>query len=114
MIRLSRRAPWNDRLRNPYRTRYAQVDGRRFLIESDSLRSPWFVWEVQHDGTIANHDRDFVALAFNLPAVRLALQLRVDGKSEDEIRAAVSTAGSAGTGRNHPRNVERRRRRWSQ
>jgi hypothetical protein len=109
MIRLSQRAPWNDRLGNPYRTRYAQVDGRRFKIEADRLDALWFVWEVQHDGTIADPERDFVAIAFNLTHARLAIQLRIDGKTEDEIRVTIARTPRVGTGRNHPRNVERRR-----
>lgn len=99
----------NNRLGNPYRTRYALVDGRRFKIESDRLDAPWFVWEVQEDGNVADHARDFVALAFNLAHVRLAIQMRVDGKTEDEIRAAIAHTPRVGTGRNHPRNVAHRK-----
>jgi hypothetical protein len=108
-IHLSKTAPWNPRVRRTYREWFAQVDGRRFRIEADRLDAPWFIWEVEHDNTISNPETDFVAIAYNLPAARLAIQFRVDGKTEDEIRTAMSKAPRAGTGRNHPRHVAHRR-----
>jgi hypothetical protein len=51
----------------------------------------------------------FVALVFNQAQVRLAIQMRLDGKTEDEIRQAVHQAPRPGTGRNHPSHVARRR-----
>ncbi len=111
MIRLSQIAPWNRRLRNPYRTRYTQHDGRYFKVEADRLDAPWFVWEITADGEPINDSWDdaFVARAWNLPAVRRAIELRVEGKTEKEISAALRELPSAGTGRNHPRNVAARR-----
>lgn len=108
-VRLSQRAPWNARLLNPYRTRYALVGGRRFIAEAENLRDLWTVWEVDEDGRVVNPDRDFVGLAFTLAQVRLAVQMRIGGKSEDEIRTAMVTSPRPGTGRNHPRHVERRK-----
>lgn len=114
VVVLHQRAPWNARLPHTYRQRYAEVDGRYFHVEADSLDAPWFVWEIDRDGgLLGGPDAAFVALAFNLPAIRLAIRLRVAGKTEDEIREVVARAPSAGTGRNHPRNVEWRRRRRS-
>jgi len=49
-IRLSQVAPWNSELRNPYRTRWAQVGDRMFKVYADSLDGPWFVEVVDHDG----------------------------------------------------------------
>lgn len=106
---LSQRAPWNSALRNPYRTRYTLVGGRRFIAESERLDDLWTVWEVDEDGRVVKPDTDFVAHAFTLALVRLAVQMRVAGKTEDEIRTAMITTPRPGTGRNHPRHVERRR-----
>jgi hypothetical protein len=50
-IRLSQTAPWNPALRNPYRTRYAEQAGRYFTVRADYLTAPWFVWEIDRDGT---------------------------------------------------------------
>jgi hypothetical protein len=47
---LSQIAPWNPRLGNPYRTRWAQVGDRRFKVSSDSLDGLWMVDEVDEDG----------------------------------------------------------------
>lgn len=106
-IRLSQVAPWNGRLTNPYRTRYAQHDGRYFKARADSLDDVWMVYEIDHDGDILKQDvaTSFVALAFTLAHVRLAIELRVVGRTEDEIRQAINDAPRPGTGRNHPRNV---------
>ncbi len=110
MIRLSQTAPWNPELTNPYRTRYAEHGGRYFKATSYSLSEYWFVWEVDHDGEIPGDPKDaIVGMARNLPQVRLGIELRVEGKNTDEIRAAMMALGGQGTGRNHPSNVERRR-----
>lgn len=111
MIRLSQAAPWNKALTNPYRTRYAEHGGRYFRIEADRLDAPWFVWEIDREGNLLDGpDAAFVAIAMNLPQVRRAIEMRAAGSSTDEIRPALSAMGRAGTGRNHPSNVERRRR----
>lgn len=112
MIRLSQTAPWNRRLTNPYRTRYAEYSGRYFQIEADRLDAPWFVWEIDRDGNLlGGPDAAFVVIAMNLPQARRAIELRVEGMDGTQIADALRAMGSAGTGRNHPRNVERRRRR---
>lgn len=54
-IVLSQRAPWNDRLGNPYRTRWTQVGDRRFRIASDCLDGLWMIDEVDHDGEPLGH-----------------------------------------------------------
>lgn len=110
MIRLSQTAPWNPELTNPYRTRYAEHGGRYFRAESHYLGGHWFVWEIDRDGEIPGDPKDaIVAMALNLPQVRLAVELRVEGKDNDAIRGALIALGPQGTGRNAPRNVERRR-----
>lgn len=119
MIHLHRTAPWNSSLRPQYRVWYAEVDGRYFKVQSDPGRTVlWSVYEIDAEDDIIKQaadgfDNSFVAIAFNLPQVRLAIQMRIDGKSEDEIRRAVIAAPSAGTGRNHPRNVAARKA-WRQ
>jgi hypothetical protein len=56
-IRLSQVAPWNSGLRNPYRTRWAQVGDRMFKVYADCLDGVWFVEEVDHDGEQLHHGR---------------------------------------------------------
>lgn len=112
MIHLHRKAPWNTSLRD-WRTRYIQVGNRKFTAELDG--GIWSVWEVGDDGLPLGwrehgvRDEMSVALAFNQQQVRLAIDLRLGGKNEDEIRKAVHAAPRLGTGRNHPKNVEARR-----
>jgi len=90
-VRLSQTAPWNARLRNPYRTRYAQHGGRYFEVRADSLNDVWSVWEIDHDGVILNRDpASFVALTFTLAQARQAIALRVAGAAEEEIDEATS------------------------
>lgn len=47
---LHQTAPWNPRLRNGYRERYAQVGGRYFKVSADGLRSWWWCEEIDADG----------------------------------------------------------------
>jgi hypothetical protein len=111
-IRLHRRAPWNATLRPDRRLWFAQADGRYFTVESEQGGPAiWFVWEVGTDGLPLNGDLDqaFVAIAMNLPQARHAITLRLAGKAESEIRTELRDMGRAGTGRNHPRHVARRR-----
>lgn len=110
MIHLSQTAPWNSRLTNPYRTRFTEHGGRYFRAESYNLSGFWFVWEIDRDGeTLGDPKTAIVAMALNLPQVRLAVELRVEGKDTDAIRNALIALGPQGTGRNSPENVERRR-----
>lgn len=114
MVTLHQTAPWNDRLTNPYRTRYAQVDGRYFKVEADRLDAPWFVFEIDpaDDIVVQMADQDryvIVAIVFRLDHARLAIQMRANGASKEEIEAALRAAPSPGTGRNHPNHVARRR-----
>lgn len=51
-IRLSQVAPWNPRLGNPYRTRWCEVDGRKFKIYAASLDALWEIDEVDADGDV--------------------------------------------------------------
>ena len=110
-ITLHQTAPWNDRLTNPYRTRYATVDGRYFKVEADSLDAPWFVWEIDADDTA--QAAQCVGIAFSLAQARAAIQARAAGGDEDAIEAAMSNTPRQGTGRNHPDNVARRQS-WGQ
>jgi hypothetical protein len=65
MIRLSQTAPWNSKLRNTYRTRYAQHAGRYFRIYAEYLNSGWYVEEIDTDGEridlISVYERNLVA-----------------------------------------------------
>lgn len=111
MIRLSRSAPWNPNLRNS-RIRYIQAGDRKFTADLEG--GIWSVWECDETGhalgwRTLDIEAAFVALAFNQAQVRLAIQMRLDGKTEDEIRKAVHRAPRPGTGRNHPKHVARRR-----
>lgn len=82
---LSQTAPWNSRLGNPYRTRWALVEGRRFKVSADHLNDMWTVEEVDEAGkglTLrspargedaadpANWEFGFRALAFTLAEAR--------------------------------------------
>lgn len=107
-IRLSKVAPWNAQVRRTYRQWYTQVNGRRFVIEADSLDALWTVWEVDHNGRVADPEAGFVAHAFNLATARLAIEMRTAGKTEAEIREAMLTTPRVGTGRNHPKHVAHR------
>jgi len=112
MIRLSQTAPWNRQLTNPYRTRFTEHGGRYFKAESHHLTDYWFVWEIDRDGEPLGDPKDaIVAMALNLSQVRLAVELRVEGKGTNAIRDALIALGSQGTGRNSPENVARRRNR---
>lgn len=112
MIRLSRTAPWNKSLRD-WRTRYIQIGDLKFTAELEG--GIWSVWQVGDDGLPLGwkdhgiRDEMFVAHAFNQPQVRLAIEMRMDGRGEDEIRSAMVMTPRVGTGRNHPKNVEARR-----
>ncbi len=99
-ITLSQVAPWNARLRNPYRTRFAEVDGRYFKVAADYLNAPWFVWEIDRDDDprvrLADEERyPLVALVFTLAAARVAIRMHVDGATRDEIDAAVDATRRA-------------------
>lgn len=109
-IHLHQVAPWNSRLRNPYRTRYAQHGGRYFRVEANNLRDLWSVYEINDQGEELN----LVDFTWNLAQARLIIDLFVAGKSPDEIDEAIRVAPRPGTGRNHPRNVALRQGRTVQ
>lgn len=53
-VRLSSTAPWNERLGNPYRTRWAEHHGLKFKVFAQYLRGAYYVEEVNDEGeTIA-------------------------------------------------------------
>lgn len=111
MIRLSRTAPWNKDLRGG-RIRYIQVGDLKFTAELEG--GIWSVWQVGDDGLPVGwrecgvRDEMFVAHAFNQQQVRLAIEMRLGGKTADEIRIAMVTSPRVGTGRSHPKNVAAR------
>lgn len=107
MIHLHKVAPWNPKLRNSYRERFAQVGDRYFRVESGRMDAPWLVFEIDASGDLVD-DRPSVALCFNLPAARQAIQDRVDGMDPDAVCRKALNAPRAGTGRNHPRHVAER------
>lgn len=87
-VTLSQVAPWNARLGNPYRTRWAMVAGRRFKVSADHLNDMWTVEEVDENGEglvlrrpakgeditdPANYDFGFTALVFTLAEARAAI-----------------------------------------
>jgi hypothetical protein len=104
-IRLSQTAPWNSELTNPYRTRYAEVDGRYFKVSAINLQADWDVEEITADDVTITY---ITFLAPNLAAARLAITACLEGKSDDEIFNLMMNAPKTGTGRNAPTNVERR------
>lgn len=117
-ITLHQTAPWNRRLRNPYRTRYAQVGDRYFKVEADRLNTPWFVHEIDSADDIQVQVADdarypLVAIVFSLDHARLAIQMRLDGATYEEIRETLRKTPRPGTGRNHPRHVANRRARYA-
>lgn len=85
-VTLSQRAPWNARLGNPYRTRWAQVGDRRFRVAADSLDAIWFVDEVDEDGEPigAVVDGKWVPGGLSTFAFRLS-------EARDKIAAACSS-----------------------
>lgn len=110
-MRLSKIAPWNSDLRNPYRTRYAEHGGRYFRVQADHLRATWDLEEIDRAGNaIAKPDGStFITFARNLPAVCRAIEDYVAGeKPHKQIFDEGLFAPGAGTGKNHPRNVEGR------
>lgn len=122
-IRLHRIAPWDRSLRGRG-NRYAQIGGR--LFHAERVGGVWSIWEIDRSGlplglSGATYGADaaaVVAAAFgghasNLPQVAAAIAMRLDGKGEDEIRDALLAMPAAGTGRNHPKNVARRRGWWT-
>lgn len=112
MIHLSQVAPWNNELRNPYRTRYAEHAGRYFRVEADRLDGWWFVNEITADGEeiFGRPNEGSIAMCRNLAAVRQAIEDFTGGMSREETFRRALQARGCGTGRNHPDNVARRRR----
>lgn len=51
-VKLSKTAPWNPRLTNSYRDRYAQVGDRYFKVSADTLESLWTIEEIDADGEV--------------------------------------------------------------
>ncbi|UVF61152.1 hypothetical protein SEA_AOKA_28 [Arthrobacter phage Aoka] len=70
-VRLSMRAPWDQSLGNPYRTRWAEVNGRYFRVAAETLDTPWLVDEV----TAAGEWLDMVpdGVTFRLSDARMAI-----------------------------------------
>ncbi len=87
---------------------YAEIGGRYFTVERDMSRDPWFVYEIDKDGEIVG-DSGSIALCFNLQAARGAITDHLAGMNPEEVSTRAITAPPAGTGRNHPKHVERRR-----
>lgn len=83
-IRLSQIAPWNSRLTNPYRTRWCEVDGRKFKIHTDCLDGLWEIDEVDADGELIGRveieagkpvlvDHGLITIAFTLAEAKLKI-----------------------------------------
>lgn len=83
MIRLSQTSPTGRR--NPYRTRWASVDGVTYKVEADWLNSPWTVWRGDLDDILdamspeemrrlgaqgAVDQTECIGIAFNLTEAR--------------------------------------------
>lgn len=60
-IRFSQKAPWNERLGNPYRTRYAQVGEMKFRISADDLTNIWYVEHIDDNGNFIDDDKSRIA-----------------------------------------------------
>lgn len=124
-ITLHRICPWNRNLPRGGSNAYAQVGGRKFTVEGPDVYSVYEVgddgmplgWTKAHEGGVTNKavlhavlDDTFVALAYNRGGARVAIAAWLNGEDRTAIDAAVRAYGHPGTGRNHHRNVERRRR----
>lgn len=81
-IVFSQTAPWNPRLTNPYRTRYATAAGRYFKVEADGLYTPWFISEITADGEWIVTGAS--GLAFNLNEARKAIENAVTTTTTEE------------------------------
>lgn len=56
-VTLHKTAPWNPRLRNGYRERYATAHGRFYKVYAEWLNAPWWVEQIDADGeTISGED----------------------------------------------------------
>ncbi len=122
-IILHRICPWNrSTFRNTSKV-YIQVGDRKFTAEGPHVYS---IHEVGDDGEPlgwaeavaelpdetrlnAVFDATRVAHVTRRSAIRVAVAAYLNGADRDAIGQAVRDFGSRGTGRNHPRNVERRR-----
>lgn len=103
-VTLHQIAPWNDRLRNPYRTRWAQVGDHRYKVSAEWLNGMWTVEQVNEDGDWMPYGAEAtVAMVFNLDEARAAIEAHAAGKTRDEIDAAVSAV---------PRRRRRSGRTW--
>jgi hypothetical protein len=74
---LSKIAPWNPRLRNTYRERYAEAGGRYFKVSAEWLDSPWWVEEIDFDGEPVREpsgDFRFLKLALRLSDARALIE----------------------------------------
>lgn len=98
-IVLSQTAPWNKRLGNPYRTRWAQVGDRRYKVSAQFLYGMWSVDEVDEHGEWLGTKAAVVAQCFNLDEARAAIEAHAAGKTEDEIDAAVNAVPRRHRGR---------------
>lgn len=49
-VTLHKTAPWNPRLRNGYRDRYATANGRFYKVYAEWLNAPWWVTQIDADG----------------------------------------------------------------
>lgn len=108
---LHRSAPWNDEL-HAGNIRYTQVGDRKYTASPDG--GVWNVWVVDAEGLPRDADGTFdagmfVVIAFNLAQVRAAIDLHGAGQTTEEIQDFILAMPRVGTGRNHPRNVARRR-----
>lgn len=122
-ITLHRICPWNRSLPRGGHNAYAQVGDRKFTIEGPDVYSIYEVgddgmpldWKKASEHGVTNKtalfdvlDAAFIALAYNRPGARIAIAGWLNGDERTVIDAAIRTYGNSGTGRNHPRNVERR------
>ena len=70
-VRLSQTAPWNPRLGNPYRTRWAQVGDRYFKVSADGLNTVWDIEEVDAEGKLLVLARPSAQDALTMTAAQL-------------------------------------------
>lgn len=77
MLKLSKTAPWNPSLGNPYRTRWTELDGRKFQVRADRLDGVWFISEVDQDGRW--NPGSFSDLAMTLAEARRIIESEVSG-----------------------------------
>ena len=97
-ITLHQVAPWNRALRNTYRDRFAEVEGRYFKVSADGLQASWDVDEIDAEGNWI----DLVATSLRLAAAPAAIEAHLaehparltDAEREQRLDDFLATSAS--------------------